>query len=172
MAGVLLVGYGNLSRRDDGVAYHILQRLRKRLGHPSPALEDDYEEMGGSIPGDARLAMMCAHQLGPEMAEALAQFDVVVFIDAHIASAGWEPVHWQEITPGIRASLVSHHMKPDTLLALCGALYGHTPKGYILSILGTDFDFGMGLSPTTAALVDEAVDGLLELLRTKGMLAK
>jgi len=162
VSGVLLVGYGNLSRRDDGVAYHILGRLRERLGYSSPELENDYEELG------EELALMCTHQLGPEMAETLSRFDVVVFLDAHIASADWEPVHWQEITPAYRPSLVSHHMKPATLLALCGALYGHTPKGYILSVLGTDFDFGQELSPTTAGLVEDAVQVLMELIVSVG----
>lgn len=166
MSSVLLVGYGNLSRRDDGVAYHILQRLRERLRCPSPEWEEDYEELGEN------LAMMCTHQLGPEMAETLSRFDVVVFLDAHIASAEWEAVHWQEIIPAYRPSLVSHHMKPDTLLALCGALYGHTPKGYILSVLGVDFDFGQELSPTTAGLVEDAVQVLMELLVSAGAVPK
>ncbi len=31
---ILIVAYGNLSRRDDGVAFHVVRRLRERLGLP------------------------------------------------------------------------------------------------------------------------------------------
>jgi Ni,Fe-hydrogenase maturation factor len=36
---VLIIGYGNLSRRDDSVAWHIMQRLRQRLGLPIDDLD-------------------------------------------------------------------------------------------------------------------------------------
>jgi Ni,Fe-hydrogenase maturation factor len=31
---VLIVGYGNYDREDDGVAWHILERLANHLGQP------------------------------------------------------------------------------------------------------------------------------------------
>jgi Ni,Fe-hydrogenase maturation factor len=107
---------------------------------------------------------MCLHQLGPELAETLSEYDVVVFIDAHVEAAQWDHVHWQQIEPNYGGSMVSHHLKPQAVLALCGSLYERCPTGYTLSILGTDFDFGMTLSDTTADLVDESVERLLELI--------
>jgi hydrogenase maturation protease len=164
---VLIVAYGNLSRRDDGVAFHVVRRLRERLGLSAPesapgeAVEDDYAVWNG------RLAVACMHQLAPEMAEMLSERDVVVFVDAHVPEVGWEPVEWREVIPAYHSGMVSHHLKPDAVLALCHSLYGRCPQGYVLSVVGTDFDFGETLSPSTAALVEEAVGRLLGLLNTR-----
>ncbi len=166
---VLIVAYGNLSRRDDGVAFHIVRRLREELGLPEPenapgegasvlASDSDYAEWS------ERLAVACMHQLAPEMVEMLSEHDVVVFVDAHVAGAGWQPVEWRALEPTYHSGMVSHHLKPETVLALCRSLYGRNPQGYVLSVEGTDFDFGETLSPGTAALLGEAVRHVLELL--------
>jgi len=162
---LLIVGYGNLSRRDDGVAFHILQRLRARLG--LPALEPDAEDELWGKP----LGMGFTHQLVPEIAEAMAQYDVVVFVDAHVAGGYAEPLHWEELSPGYRPGIVSHHLHPASVLALCRTLYGGAPRGYVLSVLGHDFDFGEELSPETAALAEQAVDLLMDFLQQEGFLA-
>ncbi len=161
---VLLIGYGNASRRDDGVAVHVLQRLRARLGLDPDALlaaEDIISDDGlGS-----RLSMVCLHQLAPELAEVLAEYDVAVFIDAHVGGLDWAPVHWREVEPVYEAGVIGHHLKPGVVLALCHTLYGRAPRGYTLSVLGYDFDFGEELSPATSALADQAVERLLALVR-------
>ena len=162
---MLIVGYGNASRRDDGVALHIMQRLRRRLGLPLGELDDE----DGDASGDP--AMIYVHQLGPELAETLSQHDLVVFVDAHVEGANWQPVHWQEIIPAYRSSMVSHHLTPDVLLALCQTLFGHAPKAYMLSVLGHDFDFGDELSAETSALADEAVSRLVDLVLSENVTA-
>lgn len=153
---VLLIAYGNLSRRDDGVAIHVIRRLQRRSGLPAGALDED-----ATIDLGEDAEAYCLHQLEPELAETVAERDVVVFIDAHVAGLAWGPVHWQEIDPYYRPGLVSHHLKPEAILALSASLYGRSPKGYVLSILGTDFDFGEELSPETSSRADEAVERLV-----------
>ena len=160
---VLLIGYGNLSRRDDGVALHVLQRLRQRLGLPPEELGVDAEIEPGTS-----LAMMCVHQLAPELADTACDYDVVVYIDAHVSQVDWEPVRWAEIEAAYQSGMVGHHLKPGVILALCESLYGKNPAGYMLSILAHDFDFGEGLSAETSALADQAVDELEEFLRARG----
>ncbi len=162
---VLLIGYGNPSRRDDGVAFHVLDRLRQRLGLPDRPLDAEIADAQEDEWLQDRLVIKRLHQLTPELAEELAQFDIVVLIDAHVQGVGWDAVHWQEISPAYRSSMVSHHLSPTSLLALCQTLYGHCARGYVLSVVGSDFDFGEELSPGTAGLLDEAVGRLLDLLR-------
>ena len=164
MTSVLIIGYGNLSRRDDGVAFHIIARLRQRLGLTSQLDEDESDTLG------ERPATMLVHQLGPEIAETLVRYDAVVFVDAHVAGTDWAPVHWQEIATALRSSMVSHHLKPGVLLNLANSLYGHAPRGYALSVLGTDFDFGETLAPDTSSRADEAVERLLAFLRAEGVI--
>ncbi|MEA3407765.1 MAG: hypothetical protein U9R48_06770 [Chloroflexota bacterium] len=171
ISSLLLVGYGNISRRDDGVALHVLRRLRIHLGLSL----DGWEANTPLCPdGGARkpLAMICVHQLAPEMAELVAQYDAVIFIDAHVPAADWEPVAWQEISPGYQPGMVGHHLKPGVVLALSRSLYGHSPKGYTLSVLGYDFDFGEDLSSETSDLADEAVAFLLGLIQAEGLWPK
>jgi hydrogenase maturation protease len=161
---VLLIGFGNVSRRDDGVALHILRRLRERLDLP---VDDVYADASGNEP----LSMIYVHQLAPELSQTTSEYDTVVFIDAHVQGLGWEPVHWRELSPALSASLTAHQLKPESVLALSESLFGHAPRGYVLSVLGHDFDFGQELSPETASLAGHAVQKLYDLLRSEGLIA-
>jgi hydrogenase maturation protease len=171
MTSVIILAYGNASRQDDGVAFHIIARLRRRLGLLLP--DDEVSDSFLAAHECARdyisenLAILCMHQLGPELSETLTHYDFAIFIDAHVQGTDWEVVHWQEVVPAYRPSMVSHHLKPDALLALCSSLFGHTPRGYILSVLGTSFDFGEELSATTSALAEQAVERLVAFLGTE-----
>ena len=155
----LLVAYGNASRRDDGVAFHILRRFRSRIG-----LAADWEEDTEEVVSGQRVRMIALHQLAPELAETLATCERVVFLDAHVSAVGWEPVQWAQISPVYEPGMVGHHLKPTVVLALCCTLYGTAPEGYTLSVEGQDFDFGDELSPQTSAWADVAVERLLEIL--------
>jgi hydrogenase maturation protease len=141
----------SICRRDDGVAVHILRRLRRSLG--LPAVEDD-EEVEEHL--TEQVAALAVHQLGPELVEDLVAYDFVVFIDAHTEAPGWEPIHWREITPAYRPSIVTHYVRPESLLALCLSLYNRSPRGYVLSVLGIDFDLGEELSAETAVRAEQA----------------
>ena len=157
---VLLIAYGNSSRGDDGVAFHVIRRLRARLGFPVGEPTNAYSDT------DRDPAILCAHQLGAEMAEILGQYDVVIFIDAHIAQAQRDPVHWEALKPSLCVSLGGHHIQPSMLLGLCKAFGDHCPEGYILSVLGTDWGFGETLSAETSRLADQAVEIVLEFLES------
>ena len=163
-ARVLLVGYGNSSRRDDGVAEHILRRLFERLGLDPEGLmmDDDVEQRPG-------LGAKLVHQLAPELAELAAQYDIVVFIDAHVPGMDWEPVEWQVIEPTVEGGMSGHHLKPGVILSLSDTLYGQRPEAYMLSVLGHNFDFGETLTAETSELADQAVERLLRLVGACGL---
>lgn len=153
MSSILLIAFGNSSRRDDGVAFHIVSRLRARQAIPW-----DFDELADDL--DHEPAIICLHQLAPELAEVLCQYEAVVFIDAHVPDMGWDRVAWQRIEPALHASMVTHQIKPTTLLALCNTLYGRYPASYTLSVEGYDFDFGETLSTKASELADQAVEML------------
>jgi hydrogenase maturation protease len=161
---VLLVGYGNSSRRDDGVAEHILRRLFARLGLDPEGLmmDDDIEQRQG-------LGAILVHQLAPELAELAWRYDVLVFIDAHVAGVDWEPVEWQAIEPTVQGGMSGHHLKPGVILSLSETLYGRRPAAYMLSVLGHNFDFGETLTAETSDLADQAVDRLVGLVDACGL---
>lgn len=113
------------------------------------------------LPG---LQVCYTQQLMPEMAEMLAEMDTVVFMDAHVPEATFQPIHWEEIRPLFRPSMVSHHFKPEVLIAWCSSLYGHAPQAFVLSVLGIAYDFGTELSPDAADRACEAAHLLVAKL--------
>jgi hypothetical protein len=69
----------------------------------------------------------------------------------------------------LRSDLVLHGPSPRQrlpflFLALLAALHGARPNSYLVSIRGHAFDFEQGLTAGTAALVEPAVDAILDLL--------
>lgn len=159
MMKALVLGFGNLYRRDDGVGRAVVNGVRERLGRaPLVGLDDGFDELG--YPVD----VVVLHQLVPELAEMIAGYDRVIFVDAHAADL-LEPLREEWIVPAYRSSsFVSHQTHPATMLELAEKLYGRAPEGVMLSLRGHDFDFGEGLSPETTALVPLAVEQVLGLL--------
>ena len=154
----LVAGFGNLYRRDDGVARFVVNALRERLGRvPLDEMDDGFEDLGHSVD------TVVLHQLVPELAEDLQHYDLVIFVDAHVASGIPEPIHEECLEVTYRAPFVYHQTHPSTVLALTMHLYDRAPRAILLSLLGHDFDFGQGLSADTATLVDPAVDRILAL---------
>ncbi len=159
MKRTLVAGFGNLYRRDDGVARFVINALLTHFGRPPLApLDDGFEDLGHPVD------VVVLHQLVPELSETLARYDLVIFVDAHVGTMIPEPLHEERVDISYRVPFVSHNTHPSTVLALTQQLYGHTPQAVLLSLLGHDFDFGEGLSAETAALVEPAVARILTLV--------
>lgn len=130
MTHILIVGYGNPLRCDDGVGWLAAEALSRSL--PFPEIE-----------------IVIRHQLTPELADTLRYADLIFFIDA--AQEGrpgeltCEPLTLQ---PGI---VRSHQLSPAGLLALAQQLYGATPRAFAVSLCGECFDHGATLSATVEA---------------------
>ena len=158
MGRTLVAGFGNAYRRDDGVAWAVVNALREQRGRPPLGLLDDgFDDLGHAVD------TVVLHQLVPELAETLAGYELVIFVDAHTGNLP-EPVREEWLEPAFRLPFVSHQTHPATLLDLAQRLHGHAPRALLLSICGHDFDFGEGLSPETAALVPRAVERILTLV--------
>lgn len=157
---VLVIGFGNVYRRDDGVGLAVVNALRRHLGQPElPAGEDGMDALGASGTGIDSIAL---HQLLPELAELLAPYELVVFVDAHVESLP-QPILEEPLEACFKPATVSHILHPCALLALAEQMHGRAPQGILLSLRGHDFDFGEGLSPAAQALVPAAVARILEL---------
>jgi molybdopterin-guanine dinucleotide biosynthesis protein A len=154
----LVIGYGNLDRADDGVAYHVINALRQRLGQ-KPLSEDEtgLEELGGQTDS------ILLSQLTPELIGILADYRQVIFVDAHVHE-GVPDLYCTPVSPQTAASAFSHHLTPAVLLALLQAIRHVEPMGEIVSIRGHDFDFHRRLSGATARMVQPAVEHILRRL--------
>ncbi|MCL0069893.1 hydrogenase maturation protease [Dehalococcoidia bacterium] len=159
MKKTLVIGFGNVHRRDDGVGFVVINSVRERLGRPPLDAEDDgFDDLGHEID------TLLLHQLVPDMAEMIAGYDLVIFVDAHVGIIP-ELLREEEVIARCETTTVPHQLHPRTVLALAHQLYGGQSRGVLLSIRGHDFDFGEGLSTQTAALVPAAVNRVLALAR-------
>jgi hydrogenase maturation protease len=130
---ILVIGYGNPFRQDDGIGY--LAALRA----------------GG----------LAVHQLTPELAEPISRADLVIFVDADRDL--WPgAVTETELSPAEAAAQFTHHVAPETLMALAQSLYGRSPKAKMIHAGGEWYGLGDDLSPGGSA----ALDKVLVMLRS------
>jgi len=140
---ILVIGYGNQSRRDDGAGWLVVERLAA-LGLPDVELQ-------------------VAHQLEMDLAETISRFGVVIFVDAAVTDSPHAVTRTLvHRNPEFRA--VSHHMTPADVLALCRALYRKEPQVMLFSIRGHDFEFGMTVSPAVEDAANAVVKEIQELV--------
>lgn len=114
---MLLIGYGNPGRGDDGLGPALSERIAAR-GLPGWDVDTDY-------------------QLAAEHALIVSEHDLVVFADAEM---GLDSAYsFRETAPGSPGVLGSHSLQPATVLALAETLYGARPRGFVLGISGAAF---------------------------------
>jgi hydrogenase maturation protease len=152
MVRVLIIGYGNLDREDDGVAWHILQGIARRLGRPALNAETGGLDQLGQPPD-----LLFVLQLTPELAELIADYDYICFVDAHTGDYP-ENLRFASIGAQFQTSPFTHHMTPQTCLMLTETLYGHKPQAILVSVKGHRFGFSQILSTQTALYAEEAVE--------------
>jgi hydrogenase maturation protease len=117
---VLLIGYGNPSRRDDGLGPALAARV-ERLGIPDVAVEADY-------------------QLTVEDAVAVADAQVVIFADAD--AVGQEPFSFRPLAPvaALAGGISSHSVEPQEVLGLAEQIFGRKTEAYLMGIRGYNFE--------------------------------
>ncbi len=158
MLRTLVMGYGNLDRTDDGVAFYVVNDLRRRLGQPPLSPDETGLDQLGAEPDSVFL-----RQLLPEWMETSAGYDQLIFVDAHVHE-DTEELSCVPVQPEYVLSPFTHHMTPATFLALTKALYDREPTGQLLSIRGHDFNFHRGLSSAADRQVQSAVEIILSLV--------
>jgi hydrogenase maturation protease len=158
MRKTLLLGYGNIDREDDGVAWHALTGLANELNVPFP---HDPSEVFEPLSGNP--AFFFSLQLTPEFAEEIAQFERVCFLDAHTGNYPAE-LNFQQLSPAFQNSPFTHHLTPQSCLALAETLYGKAPEAILVSIKGYEFGFSRNLSEQTGRLVKQAVARIINWL--------
>ena len=139
----LILGYGNCSRRDDGVGWFVIERLQQA---PLPDVE-----------------LLTAHQLEVDHAEVISRFDNIIFVDAAVPQSP-RPITETIVQPRFQSHAVAHYLTPSDLVSLSDTLYGHVPRAFLFSIRGTDFGFGAGLSAATESWALEAMTRIARLV--------
>jgi hydrogenase maturation protease len=140
---VLVIGYGNPGRLDDGLGPAFAAALEART-LAGVTVESDY-------------------QLTIEDARTVADHDVVVFVDASLADP--EPFSFRRIGPKPASTFSSHVVEPEAVLALAEEVFKARPKAYVLGIRGYAFDeFGETISAPAQANMAAALEFLVRVI--------
>lgn len=132
---LLVIGYGNTLRSDDGVGPRVVEALG-RLRLPN-------------------VRTVICQQLSPEHSGLVAQAHTVVFVDASVEAHGEVELH--SLQAGSSLQLIAHAADPRTLLAMARDVFGHEPEAWWLTIPAVNLGFGEQLSPETEAGYHEAL---------------
>jgi hydrogenase maturation protease len=149
MPTVLIVAYGNPMRSDDGVAWHAADALASKF--PESYIE-----------------ILRLHQLTPELADTARNFRCVIFVDA--ASCD-DPLNkpgaiWvAEIRGAAEPARFSHVLSPQKVLDLAVQLYGASPRAFVITVAGDNFNHGNSLSPAVAAALPELLAQISVLVK-------
>jgi hydrogenase maturation protease len=134
MAKILVIGYGNPLRGDDGLGWHVARLLERGITDPD-------------------IEIIARHQLNPELAEPISRADLMIFIDACFGEVPGE-VNCRAVSlDPTSANFFTHHLDISLLLATAYELYGRCPEALACSVSAESFAFDEGLSvPVLSAL--------------------
>lgn len=143
MKRILVIGYGNPYRADDGVGY--------RAALDYLALNKDR--------GNVRI--IATERLKPELVEEVSEANLVVFIDG--SSCHGEPgcVWQQDLLPDSKVDGVfAHELTPRVLLQACKVIYRRCPEAVLLSVKGENYGFGSHVTPVVEAALPKLFERL------------
>jgi len=146
MEQILVIGFGNPYRGDDGMGLHAAEQFER-------------------INRDRAVTVLARQELHPELAEVISHVDFVIFVDA-AAQGTPGTVSVCKLTPKCEVNgLFSHELTPETLLAAAKLLYGRCPEAMLVSAAGENFGISSQLSPAVSAALPQVlarIDGLID----------
>jgi hydrogenase maturation protease len=150
-SGLLVIGFGNTLRRDDGVG---------------PRAAAEVEEL--DLPGVRTIACPL---LAPELADPLSRACAAVFIDAAVDHPG--QVRMRRLAATDSSQVLAHSVDPRSLLALARDAFGRAPEAWLLTVPAQELGYGEQLSPSAVRGLGKAVRAVRTLhhrLRDRGAL--
>jgi hydrogenase maturation protease len=130
MATVLIFGYGNTLRGDDGIGHRAAEVLQE-------------------MPLPEGVEVLQIHQLAPELGEMICAARVVLFLDASREGEAGE-LRCRKVTPDESPAGLTHQFTASAILELTRQLYGTAPEGWEITLTGESFDLSDEFSPRVA----------------------
>jgi len=138
MSRLLIIGYGNPLRGDDGFGLLAAERLRQIIDDPE-------------------VEILAVQQLTPELMEPLSRTVRAILIDAAAEGAPGRLVSRGLKPDRSGAAGFTHYDTPEGLLAGCEALYGSVPAAVLYSVAAQSFEYGMTLTPDVERALEAVV---------------
>ena len=131
---ILVYGYGNPGRQDDGLGNYFVEKVKAWAGEN----------------GLSNLSFDSNYQLNIEDAAEISDKDIVIFVDA--STEDIESFEFEEITPDANVEFSMHAVSASYVVHLCRDIYQKTPKSFLLHIKGYEWEFMEGI--TAKALIN------------------
>ena len=144
---ILVYGYGNPGRQDDGLGIELVSSLEEW------AIAERLEN----------IAFDTNYQLNIEDADAIAQQDLVIFADA--SEEKIEDFCLSKVDGKAEISFTTHAASPAYILKLCQELFQTSPLVLLLHIKGYEWDFQEGISPKANENLEKALEYMKVLLQ-------
>jgi hydrogenase maturation protease len=144
---VLVIGYGNTLRGDDGVG----PRVAEAVSHLH-------------LPG---VRTLICPLLTPELADPISRVEKVIFVDAAVDAPN--EVQWRKLEPNENSQLMAHAADPRTMLALARDAFGRVPEAWWLTIPAVDLGFREDFSREVQRGFTEAVEKIQTFCRSPQM---
>jgi len=144
---ILIYGYGNPGRQDDGLGNEFVELLEEWVNEQK--LEDFEFDSN--------------YQLNIEDAAAVADKDLVIFVDAST-----EEIESFILTPvdtSTKVAFTTHAASPGYIVGLSKKLYNKFPPTYLLHIKGYEWDFNEGLTEKAKQNLEESLEWMKEKLK-------
>jgi len=153
---ILIYGYGNPGRQDDGLGVALVQRA----------------EAWAAEQGLDCLRFENNYQLNIEDAEAISHQDLVIFADA--SEEDIDDFCLTEVDGQGKLSFTTHAASPGYVVKLCRDLFDKHPRVFLLHIKGYAWDFREGLSDRAQKNLEKAFAYLKNMLKdpTKALESK
>lgn len=147
--GVLVIGYGNALRTDDGVGPAVAERLA-----------DDPRLRGVDV--------RAAHQLTPELAFDAIGASLLVLVDAAADLPAGEVTVRRLDAGAVAGDVMTHHLDPAGLVGLARELWGTAPPVVLVSVGVSSLELGDTLTADVEEAIPRAVDAVAAIIEEHG----
>lgn len=132
---ILVYGYGNPGRQDDGLGYNFVKAIEEKN---IPNVEIDFN-----------------YQLNIEDASTVADYDLVVFVDASLRID--EDFTFNQLHPKEETGHTTHAISASAVLHLCKQYYQKVPESYLLEIKGYEWELEENLTPKSKIALEKSL---------------
>jgi hydrogenase maturation protease len=149
---ILVYGYGNPGRQDDGLGISLAEELEKLFaGNPRVNLQTDTN-----------------YQLNLEDAANIAEYDIVIFADASTEDIA--DFRFESLKPSGKNEFTLHAVSPAYVLYLSEQMFGHVPKAYLMHIRGYAWEFMGEMSEKARSNLKMATGFISKFINEHGMI--
>jgi len=145
---ILIYGYGNPGRQDDGLGNLFVEKIR------------DWAEKEGI----SYLSFDSNYQLNIEDAAEIADKDIVIFVDASIEDI--KDYELTRITPEAKVEFSMHSVSPAFVVKLSQDINSNTPRAFLLHLKGYEWAFKEGITEAAGHNLNAAIEYMKPLLKS------